>query len=314
MKKPLVSVNIPVYNGGKNLEECLTALANQTYDNYEVIVVDNNSTDNSGEIIKKFEKKNKKLSYTFEEKKGRSYARNAAIKESKGKIIAMVDCDCIVSKKWISEITKPIICGKEGIVQGSFYIDSNDRFERFLYARDLENIQSLIRGRYLDHIQTGNLAIKSSILKKYLFDERLKAAEDVDLFFRLKEKYKVYFLKSCRIKLNYNITLLKLFAKQYERGKYFKYSVYYNNIILKESIINKQRDLGLKNTLSLTKKVLRNFLKINPKNIPYLIIKNTGWGMGIVAGNLGFKFHKINNSKGVHFKKKYHKINMEDIK
>ena len=52
MKNPKVSVTIPVYNGQRTLRHCLSSVLNQTYKNYEVIVVDNNSTDKTKEIIK----------------------------------------------------------------------------------------------------------------------------------------------------------------------------------------------------------------------------------------------------------------------
>ena len=61
LKDPKTSVIIPVYNGEKTLKQCLDSVLNQTYKNYEVIVVDNNSTDKTKEIIKDFQKKNEKV-------------------------------------------------------------------------------------------------------------------------------------------------------------------------------------------------------------------------------------------------------------
>ena len=58
-----ISIIIPVYNVGEYLDECLSSVVNQNYKNYEVIVVNDGSTDNSLEIAKKYEKKHKKCSF-----------------------------------------------------------------------------------------------------------------------------------------------------------------------------------------------------------------------------------------------------------
>ena len=58
MKIPKISVIIPVYNGEKTLRQCLNSVLNQTYGNYEIIIVNNNSTDKTKEIIKEFQLKN----------------------------------------------------------------------------------------------------------------------------------------------------------------------------------------------------------------------------------------------------------------
>jgi probable beta-1,3-galactosyltransferase len=57
MEKPVVSVIIPTYKSSRTLEKCLESIKNQTYKNIEIIVVDNNSTDNTKEIAKKFTQK-----------------------------------------------------------------------------------------------------------------------------------------------------------------------------------------------------------------------------------------------------------------
>ena len=84
-------------------------IANQTYKNYEVIVVDNNSTDKTKRIIEKFQHKDKKIKSVFEPHRSRGAARNAGVNVAKGKIIEMTDAYCVVQKNWIQELIKPIV-------------------------------------------------------------------------------------------------------------------------------------------------------------------------------------------------------------
>lgn len=79
MEEPKISVVIPVYNGAKTLRQCFESVLNQTYLNYDVIVVDNNSTDRTRQVIQEFQTKNSKIKYVYETYRSRGAARNAGI-------------------------------------------------------------------------------------------------------------------------------------------------------------------------------------------------------------------------------------------
>lgn len=92
--KPLVSIVTPCYNSEKYISETIDSVFNQTYKNWEMIIVDDISSDNSIEIIKKYCEKDSRIKYyILEEKGGASLARNKAIRESQGKYIAFLDAD-----------------------------------------------------------------------------------------------------------------------------------------------------------------------------------------------------------------------------
>jgi glycosyltransferase involved in cell wall biosynthesis len=103
MTKPLaLSLIIPVYNEEQHLERCLDSVAAQTVLPEEVIVVDNNSTDNTGRIAK---------SYSFvrvikEKKQGVVYARTAGFNAAKYGLIGRLDADCILPVNWVDQIQK----------------------------------------------------------------------------------------------------------------------------------------------------------------------------------------------------------------
>ena len=89
-KYPFVSVVVPAYNAGECIERAIESVLAQTFCDYEVIVVDDGSTDNTAEAVRKY---GPKVQYIHQANAGVSVARNAAIAVAKGKWIAFLDAD-----------------------------------------------------------------------------------------------------------------------------------------------------------------------------------------------------------------------------
>lgn len=102
----VVSVIIPTLNEARYIKTCLDSLLNQSYpkDQYEVLVVDSDSTDGTIDIVNAYCRKHSNVNLIFEDKKSASAARNKGIKMAKGKIIAFIDADTIISGGWIAQI------------------------------------------------------------------------------------------------------------------------------------------------------------------------------------------------------------------
>lgn len=92
-KKDKISVILPVFNGEKHIENCLESLICQSYDNLEIIIVNDGSTDNSEKCIKKYIDKDKRIVYLKQQNLGTSCARNAGLKICTGKFFCFVDVD-----------------------------------------------------------------------------------------------------------------------------------------------------------------------------------------------------------------------------
>lgn len=90
---PLISVIVPVYNTAPYLRQCLDSICNQTYQNLEVICVNDGSTDNSAEILEEYAAKDSRIIVITQTNAGPSVARNVAIEQAKGEWIASVDSD-----------------------------------------------------------------------------------------------------------------------------------------------------------------------------------------------------------------------------
>ncbi|GAA0861352.1 glycosyltransferase family 2 protein [Paraclostridium tenue] len=118
MDKKLVSIITPVYNASSFIKETIQSVQAQTYENWEMILVDDCSKDNSCEIISKFVEDDSRIRYIrLEQNSGAAVARNTAIKNAKGRYIAFLDSDDIWYK---SKLEKQIRFMQDGDIAFSF--------------------------------------------------------------------------------------------------------------------------------------------------------------------------------------------------
>lgn len=116
-KKNKISVIVPVYNVEKYLDKCLDSLVNQTYDNMEIIVVNDCSPDDSEKIIKKYMRKYSNVVYLKNaENSGLSFSRNAGLDKATGDYIGFIDSDDYVSYNYFESLINTIISEKSDVV------------------------------------------------------------------------------------------------------------------------------------------------------------------------------------------------------
>ena len=118
--KSLVSVIIPMYNSQLYIERCISSILTQTYDQVEILVVDDGSIDNSADIIKKIQQENGKLKYFYQQNSGPGMARNKAIQESKGKYLLFVDADDYLSEDYIECMVESAEMNKSELVVAGY--------------------------------------------------------------------------------------------------------------------------------------------------------------------------------------------------
>lgn len=114
--QPLISIIVPVYNCEEYIEKCIDSILHQTYQNFEVIVINDGSKDNTLEKLKKYINKNK-ITIISIENNGVSNARNLGIKNSKGDYICFIDSDDWVEKEYLECFVRNITDKKELIIQ-----------------------------------------------------------------------------------------------------------------------------------------------------------------------------------------------------
>lgn len=100
----MISVIIPVYNAELYLRDCVESILNQSFSDYEVVLIDDGSKDKSGTICEEYASNNEKVRYFRQDNSGVAAARNLGIKEAKGQYVCFVDADDIVSKDYLKQL------------------------------------------------------------------------------------------------------------------------------------------------------------------------------------------------------------------
>ena len=152
MIKPSVSIITPCYNSQNYLDKMISSIVSQTFDSWELIVVDDCSTDKSINVIKKFLKKDNRIKFfKLTKNSGAAVARNNSINNSKGKYIAFIDSDDLWEMNKLHE-------------QLFFMKDNNIHFSFTAYIIIDDNGNST--GKTVDSSQTGSFSYKDMLAKK----------------------------------------------------------------------------------------------------------------------------------------------------
>lgn len=105
--KPIVSVIIPVFNAEKNIDYCIQSLLNQSFQNFEILIIDDGSTDNTLAVLKKYQF-NERIRIIKQRNLGVSIARNSGISNASGKYIGFVDADDTVLPNYLENLVNAI--------------------------------------------------------------------------------------------------------------------------------------------------------------------------------------------------------------
>ncbi len=126
MNKPLVSVIIPVYNNERFLDKCIRSVCAQKYDNLEIIIINDGSTDRSLEIINIWKEKDSRLIVIDQENRGVSGARNAGIDKASGEYITFIDGDDYVGPMYIYRLVRSAVTNDSDMVLTGLMMQNED--------------------------------------------------------------------------------------------------------------------------------------------------------------------------------------------
>ncbi|RTE67155.1 glycosyltransferase [Amphritea opalescens] len=192
---PLVSVIIPVYNGATYIAEAVESILNQTYDNFEIIIVDDASSDNSLRIVNNYESNKIKI-ITNDYNVGVAASRNRGIKAAKGKYVAFMDSDDV------SAINRLLIqvCFLEshpefGLVSSHFvtFEDELETGKRSMKKLPVDSYYIAAALLFQSVICCPSAMMRVDILKEHnlFFNESFKVCEDWDLWYRMSQVTKI---------------------------------------------------------------------------------------------------------------------------
>ncbi len=131
---PRVSIIVAAFNSEKTIERCLNALLALNYPDYEIIVVDNNSKDQTAEIVKEYVRKNNRITYLLETKIGWPAARNSAIRYAKTDFVANIDADCFATPQWLKNLMDGFASDDTGCVVGKTLVEPGKTLAQQYYS------------------------------------------------------------------------------------------------------------------------------------------------------------------------------------
>lgn len=133
----LVSIVVPVYNNEKYVEKCIGSLLEQTYSELELIVIDDGSKDESLEILRRFEQKDKRIKLIHQENAGVAAARNCGIKAATGEYLTFVDGDDYVSIDYVEKFVSCIESNQaDMVICGISYVDEKNNLLKEILPND----------------------------------------------------------------------------------------------------------------------------------------------------------------------------------
>lgn len=189
---PRVSVIIPAFNASPFIRQAIESVLNQTYPDYELIVVDDGSTDDTASLVMKY---GERLRYVYQKNQGLSSARNTGIAKAGGELLAFLDADDYWGRKKLEHQValldqSPAI----GVVYTALKVVDKD-------GRVTGERRCFLRGYLLSSLLTENCVTPSSAIvrgvcleKAGTFDENLSASEDWDLWLRIAPFYSFDFV------------------------------------------------------------------------------------------------------------------------
>ena len=203
--KETISIIIPTYNRKEKIVNSIQSVLNQTYLNIEIIIIDDCSTDNTDQIIKKI--KDNRIKYIkLKKRHGAPYARNLGIKLANGKFIAFQDSDDIYYYNKLEKQMKNLKKNNSDLDFCNIKIHINKTLDRIVPNEKAikEIINRNIYGALINlgnFISTQSILVKKSNIEKYFFDIKFPRLQDYDLMLRMIPNLKVSFTNEILVEL-----------------------------------------------------------------------------------------------------------------
>ena len=211
--KPKISVVMPVYNASKYLHEAIQSVLNQTFNDFELIILNDNSTDNSLEIIRDFIKKDRRIILINKHQNvGPAQLRNEGFEISKGEFIALMDADDIAHPERFEKQIEVFNNDSKLGVCGTWYTMFGEGINDFIFKQNEFHEDIKVKLLYECCIGNPTAMIRKSELGNQKYNPEMVIVEDYDLWTRLINITKFYNIQESLLRYRWhetNITKLK---------------------------------------------------------------------------------------------------------
>ena len=195
--KALISIIVPIYNVEKYLRQCLDSIQDQTYQNFECLLINDGSSDNSADICREYVSKDSRFRYIEKENGGVSSARNLGIEHSKGEYITFIDSDDWVDSDYLEVLYTALIDENADISVSTYkrfhmadncwYVHSFQRgYEKRVFTNQelIDEFIALDTFDYSYRFVCGKL-VRKCLLDKIAFNEKTTLGEDMEFWLKL---------------------------------------------------------------------------------------------------------------------------------
>ena len=228
-----ISVIVPAYNSAGTIGKCLEALFSSPCDDFEVIVVDDCSSDGSHEIVRQFPCKLIRL----EERSGAARARNIGAQNSCGKVLFFIDSDCVVQENTLSVLERTFDAAEEVVLGGSYtMVPFDDRF--FSTFQSVFIHYSETKRKDPDYVASHAMAIGKDLFEKSggFPEDFMPIIEDVEFSHRLRRAGTILRMEPAMLVRHiFNFTLSKSLRNAFRKSKYWTAYSLKNRDLLNDS-------------------------------------------------------------------------------
>ena len=205
--KPKISVIMPVYNASRYLHEAIQSILNQTFSDFELIILNDNSTDNSLKIIQDFIKNDNRIILINKAQNiGPALLRNEGFEISKGEFIALMDADDIAHPKRFEKQIEVFNNDIELGVCGTWYTMFGEDIEDYIFKQNEFHKDIKVKLLYESCIGNPTAMIRKSVLHNQKYNPEMVPIEDYDLWTRLINNTKFYNIQESLIRYRWHET------------------------------------------------------------------------------------------------------------
>jgi glycosyltransferase involved in cell wall biosynthesis len=227
---PKVSIVIPAYNAERHIEKCLLSLENQTFRDFETIVVDDGSTDGTREIASRYARV-----IDSADNLGVGAARNLGAREASGEILAFTDADVVLPGYWIEKIVRNLERHNVKCVGGGYCGSIGSSFmQRFAYLELAYRRKDI--PEFVNTLVSNNFACYREVFAEFGGFPLKHKSEDLRLSYLIGRKYKIFWDRDNGVHHHFRDDLMGYLKQQYLFGRDTVWSYYcYPGMLLKKT-------------------------------------------------------------------------------